>query len=134
MSRDGTTPLVRTDFSVDAAWLRTVAAVRAPGLENYEPTITPVEDRGFENLDADALAAAYDDCVGYVLLADRTTMTTRNDPTVVYVDMYDEPGRAFRCAVPEVAAIEVNLSIANVDFEEFTDAAGADGVYRGFGA
>jgi len=42
------------------------------------------------------------------------------------------PGRAFRCVVTEVASIEVNLSIANMDFHEFADSVGEDGVFRGF--
>ena len=32
----------------------------------------------------------------------------------------------------EVALIEANLSIANMDFEEFADSVGPDGVFRGF--
>jgi hypothetical protein len=141
MFRNDSTPLVRTDFSDDVAWARTVAAVSSPlyvddelnGSGDYEPNITPVDDRCFENLEADDLALAYlDDCVGYVLLADKTTMSTPEDPTVVYVDMYDEPGRAFRCAISEIASIEANLSIANMDFEEFADSVGPDGVFRGF--
>jgi len=41
-------------------------------------------------------------------------------------------GRELRCEVGEVASIEVNLSIANMDFDEFADSADADGVFRGF--
>jgi hypothetical protein len=141
MFESDTTPLVRTDFSDDNAWERTVSAVTAPlfvedelnGSGDYEPNITPVEDRNFEDLNAERLASSYDeDRVGYVLLADKTTMGALDDPTVVYVDMYDEPGRAFRCSVAEIASIEVNLSIANMDFEEFADSVGPDGVFRGF--
>jgi hypothetical protein len=41
-------------------------------------------------------------------------------------------GREFRCEVGEVASIEANLSIANIDFEEFADGVEDDGVFRGF--
>jgi hypothetical protein len=41
-------------------------------------------------------------------------------------------GREFRCEVGEVASIEANLSIANMDFEEFADGVEDDGVFRGF--
>jgi hypothetical protein len=36
-------------------------------------------------------------------------------------------------APTEVASIEANLSIANMDLSEFAGAVGADGVFRGFG-
>lgn len=41
-------------------------------------------------------------------------------------------GRSFRCAVPEIASIEANLSIANMDFADYADERG--GVFRGFDA
>jgi len=41
-------------------------------------------------------------------------------------------GRTFRCAVTEFASIEANLSIANMDFQEFADNSDTDGVFRGF--
>ena len=38
----------------------------------------------------------------------------------------------FRCVVPEVPSIEVNLSLGNMDFHEFADNTDSDGVFRGF--
>ena len=67
-----------------------------------------------------------------MLLADTASMNNIDDITVVYVDLYDDPGRSFRCAASEIAFIESNLSIANMDFEEFADSVDGDGVYRGF--
>ncbi|MFE2139083.1 DUF6924 domain-containing protein, partial [Streptomyces sp. NPDC059466] len=37
-----------------------------------------------------------------------------------------------RVTAAELWGIENNLSLANMDFEEFTGAAGNDGVFRGF--
>lgn len=132
---DGTTPLVRTDFADDAAWGRVVAAVMAPadfGGE-YVPNVQVVDDRSFEGLDPETLGRTYDeDCVGYVLLADAESMGDRDEITVVYVDLYDDPGRSFRVAASEIASIESNLSIANMDFEDFADNVDSDGVFRGF--
>jgi hypothetical protein len=141
MFQDGVTPLVRADFSDDAAWNRVVSAVTRPtefgATEdepgNYTPNIKPVDSRTFEGLDPQALAAAYDDdSLGFVLLADAESMQDSHDPTVIYVDLSDDPGRTFRCVASEVAPIEVNLDIANMDFEEFADSVGPDGVFRGF--
>ena len=50
--------------------------------------------------------------------------------------MYDGLGSAvgatFRCVPSAVQAVENNLSIANMDFEEFAGAVDEDGVFRGF--
>jgi hypothetical protein len=83
--------------------------------------------------------------LGYVLLADHRTMreaAAGGEVTVVYMDLSVAPedaeefgwvyGREIRCVVGEVASIESNLSIDNMDFAEFADSADADGVFRGF--
>lgn len=142
--KDGITPLIRTDFSDDAAWERLAAAVSAavdfgyvdedaPDDEGYTPNVEAISDPAYTGVTGDDLGAAWaGDSGGYVLLADREAMADVDDPTVAYVDLCDDPGRTFRCAVGEVASIEANLAIANMDFEEFADQVGADGVFRGF--
>ncbi len=141
------TPLVRTDFSDDAAWARVVASATTPvafGGERYgpgddgyyEPSITPISERAYDGVTSDALAAAWPtDKLGYVLLADSDSMTPASDPTLLYVDLSDDDGRGdtFRCAAGAVAGVEANLSIANMDFFEFANNVDADGVFRGFG-
>jgi len=143
------TPLLRSDFSDDAAWARVVAEVTkgadfGPG-ESYTPIIQPIEDGAFQGATSESLTEQHDgQAFGYVLLADSRTMreaATSGELTVVYVDLSVEPedaaefgyelGRAFRCAVGEVATVEANLSISNLDFEDFADYVDQDGVYRG---
>jgi hypothetical protein len=58
-------------------------------------------------------------------------MTQAEHPFLV-LDLLDERGRSFRALPREIQAIENNLSIANMDFSEFADSAGSDGVFRGF--
>ena len=38
----------------------------------------------------------------------------------------------FRVIVSELWAIENNLNLANMDWEEFAEAVGDDGIFRGF--
>jgi hypothetical protein len=38
----------------------------------------------------------------------------------------------FRVVPQEMWAVENNLSLGNMDFKEFADAVGQDGVFRGF--
>jgi hypothetical protein len=46
--------------------------------------------------------------------------------------VWAEPGRAFRLPARFYADVSANLSIANMDFAEFAEAADATGTYRGF--
>lgn len=157
--RDGVTPLLRTDFSDDAAWERVAQAVTAAadlgadadpddpddgGL--YPPNIKAISDRAYEGATGQSLAATRNaELLGYVLLADDRTMreaAAGGELTAVYVDLSVAPedaeefgfvyGREFRCEVGQIASIEANLSIANMDFNEFADSVDGDGVFRGF--
>ena len=156
---DETTILLRTDFSDDAAWDRVKQLVTAPadfGIEPddeapdddglYTPNIQALDDAGFDVATSESLTLASDGrALGYLLLADAQTMREAADGgevSVVYVDLSVsatdaaefgiELGRAFRCLTGEVASIEVNLSISNMDFEDFANSVDTDGVFRGF--
>jgi len=154
---DGTTPLLRADFSDAPAWAAVVQAVTAdadfgPSDDpddddgSYTPNIQAIDDRTFEGATGRALAEARDgEMYGYVLLADSRAMREAiagSELTLVYVDLSvapedaeefgDELGREFRCEVSEIASIEANLAIANMDFADFADNVDEDGVFRGF--
>jgi hypothetical protein len=146
------TPLIRTDFHDEAAWKKVVELVSTtPDEVGNTAEVAPIADRHYEGIDPAALAdevVAADLMQGYAILADGRSMAEAGqggEVTVVYVDLSPYaadpedaelfetfPGRAFRCVVTEVAGIEVNLSIANMDFHEFADNVGPDGVFRGF--
>jgi hypothetical protein len=46
--------------------------------------------------------------------------------------LYERSRHEFRAVSSPVQGIENNLSIANMDFEEFAEAVDEDGVFRGF--
>jgi hypothetical protein len=122
------------------------AEVDGPGFDGgYVPNIQPVQDRAFEGATGESLARLADgQTYGYLILADSRSMreSAGGDLTVALVDLSVEAedteefgwvlGREFRSDVTEVASIEANLSIANMDFDEFADGVGSDGVFRGF--
>jgi hypothetical protein len=49
------------------------------------------------------------------------------------IDLWDERGRELRCVPEALWVIESNTSIGNMDFVEFADAVGDDGIFRGLG-
>ena len=50
---------------------------------------------------------------------------------VVNLNKRDDSG-PFRSVPREIASLEANLSLANMDFYELAESAGADGVFQGF--
>lgn len=124
----------------------------------YEPNIATAEDRGLDGWSVEDLVKAWDksERSGYVLVADAQSIQESRKGglvTVAYVDLNEsdlapgevdeygmtaedygtEYGRSFRCQLEQVASIEANLSIANMDFFEFADTADRnDGVFTGF--
>ncbi len=147
------TPLIRTDFSDDSAWGIVAAQVTVADNfgdgDDYQPNIEVIDDPVFDGTTPPSLVdnlGGSGDPAGYVLLGDARSMaeaTAGGEVTVEYVDLsiiseedaelfHSFRGRAFRCAVGEVASIEANLSIANMDFSDFADNTDSDGVFRGF--
>jgi hypothetical protein len=130
---DLTSLVLRTDFSDEKAWTALKATIdnsdehrRATYVSN--PLYAGVTVQAL--VDADA-AAADDDKLTYLFLADATTMTDDYHPLLA-VDLHEEPGRTFRVPPRWYADVSNNLTIANMDFAEFADAADESGTYRGF--
>ncbi|MEV6250400.1 hypothetical protein AB0M38_30010 [Streptomyces sp. NPDC051742] len=130
---DLTSLVLRTDFGDDRAWDAVRAALDAAG--EY-PHATYVSELRFAGVEVQALldeetAADEDDQIGDVFLADATTMNDPDHPLLA-VDLSHEPGRAFRVPARWFPDISANLSIANMDFAEYADAADGSGTFRGF--
>jgi len=125
--------VLRTDFSDEACWRSICAEVLAETADGFRAYVDVVEDRAFDGFGTDDVLATVGDDYrwGYLVVGDRLTMTQAEHPFLV-LDLLDERGRSFRALPREIQAIENNLSIANMDFSEFADSAGSDGVFRGF--
>ena len=125
--------VLRTDFSNDAAWRAICDEIQAP-VGDFIATVDCVSDRAFEGLLPTEVAELVrpDSRHTFLFLVDRHTVEDPEHP-VMAVDLYAEPGRSFRVIPSEMWGVENNLSLANMDFEEFADSVDADGVFRGFG-
>jgi hypothetical protein len=65
------------------------------------------------------------------VIVDQTAISHPDHPLLV-VDLYTGSGNEFRAIPSQIQGIENNLSIANMDFEEFAEAVDEDGIFRGF--
>jgi hypothetical protein len=126
--------VLRTDFSDDAAWESICAAIEKPaGQFGFRAYVDCVSDPAYDGITTEQVLslAPEDSNHTFVFVVDRITVSHPEHPILV-IDLYDEPGRSFRVVPSEMWGVENNLSIANMDFDEFAGAVDPDGVFRGF--
>jgi hypothetical protein len=126
------TPLVRTHFGADEAWVRLQGVIGTPSEEGFLAGVDVVEDAGFDGLGVDAVLAALPDDLNQAVLfiADVVTLTDPELPLLA-VRLLPVPGQTFRVIPPWLWAVENNLSSANLGWEDFAEHLDADGVFRG---
>jgi hypothetical protein len=132
-----TNPLViRTDFENQQAWETICKLIRAPVQEDgdaFYAYVDFLEDTDFRNLSPEDLLAreSTDYTHSFLFVVDGTAIS-RPDFPILVIDLYEDRGRSFRAVPSKIQSIENNLSLANMDFAEFADEVGADGIFRGF--
>jgi len=125
---------LRTDFSDEASWQTLCGAIQNPknSSDDFIAYVDFVNDKAFEGLTAEQLPSFLsDDSQSFAFIIDKITLSNSEHPVLV-VDLQDEPGQTFRVIASELWAVENNLSIANMGFEEFASRVDNDGVFRGF--
>lgn len=123
-----TAMLIRTDFTDGQVWQEVCDAAQAPSPDGFQAGLECVDDRSFEGLTVEQAVAAVPDGEEpyFAFLVDTVTITDPEHPIMV-VDLHWEPGRHFRVTPAALYSVENNLTISNMDWEDF-----ADGVFRGF--
>jgi hypothetical protein len=128
-------PLVlRTDFSDQAAWETIRASIQKPvGIFRFRAHVEFLDDVGYAGLTKDKLLELVPKnyAHSFIVIADRTAISHPEHPLLI-VDLFEGSGNKFRSISSQIQGIENNLSIANMDFEEFAEAVDEDGIFRGF--
>ena len=128
-------PLVlRTDFSDQAAWEAIRASIQKPvGMFRFRANVEFLDDAEYMDITKDQLIQliprGYDH--SFMIILDQISISSP-DHALLIVDLYGRSGQEFRAIPSQIQSIENNLSIANMDFEEFAEAVDKDGVFRGF--
>jgi hypothetical protein len=125
---------LRTDFSDDGAWQSICAAIAEPDEDfGFRAHVDFVSDPAYEGITTEQILSLLpeDPAHAFIFVVDRLALSHPERPILV-VDLDTEPGRVFRVVPSEMWGVENNLSIANMDFDEFAGAVDPDGVFRGF--
>ena len=124
--------VLRTELANDDAWARVRDAIREPAGE-FRAYVEFVEDPAFDGASVEELlqSAADGPYRSFLFVVDATALSDSEHPVLV-IDLHASPGRTFRVIPAEMWSVENNLSIGNMDFEEFAESVDGDGVFRGF--
>ena len=126
--------ILRTDFSNQTLWQEICEIVRKPvGDLHFLAYVEFLDDQEYANVTKAQLLELIpsDYNHSFLIVADETAISRRDHPLLV-IDLYERSGLEFRTIPSQVQAIENNLSIANMDFEDFADSVDEDGIFRDF--
>ena len=128
--------VIRTDFENQQAWETICELVRAPvheGNETFYAYVEFLENSDYRNFSKDELLAIVPGDYGhsFLFVADSAAVLSP-EFAILAVDLVESRGRSFRAIPSKIQSIENNLSLANMDFEEFAESADKDGIFRGF--
>jgi hypothetical protein len=128
--------VIRADFENQQAWEAICELLRAPvheGSETFYACVEFLEDTDYRNLTKEELLAIVprDYNHSFLFVVDKAAITNP-DFAILAVDLVESRGRSFRAIPAQIQSIENNLSIANMDFQEFAGAVDKDGIFRGF--
>jgi tetratricopeptide (TPR) repeat protein len=124
--------VLRTDFSNESAWKAVCAAIQDLDAE-FSANVNFVSEQKYDGLETDKLLPLLSGMSpqSFAFIVDNIALTNP-EHAILVVDLKDKPGQTFRVIPSALWEVENNLSIANMDFEEFASAVGKDGIFRGF--
>ena len=127
-------PVLRTDFSDQTVWEKICKEILKPvGIFRFRANVEFIDNIDFTDLTKDQLLEILptDYNHSFIIVVDQTAISHPEQPLLI-IDLFDSSVREFRALPAQIQGIENNLSIANMDFEEFADAVHEDGIFRGF--
>lgn len=122
--------LVRTCFSEPEAWRDLQRALVTPSEEGFLPYFAELDDMAWKDAAPGEILALAGE-LRVVAVADDRALSEPGFPVLV-LRREDATTHRVRAIATQLWSIENNLSLFNMDFEEFMEAAGEGGVFRGF--
>lgn len=126
--------VLRTDFSSENEWRTICEEVITPNPEfRFLPNVVFASDISFLDYTEEQLLSTntlhYNHA--FIFIVDRMTIINPEHP-ILCIGLKHNQGLKLRSIPSKIWEIENNLSISNMDFEEFFSAIDEDGIFRGF--
>lgn len=142
---EGQAWVLRTDFSNEALWEEVCLRISAPQEEEdgevlFRANVRFVSDKKkFVNASPSQILfykLPSDYPCDYVFVVDNETMQHPEHPVLVLgrneEDNDNNDIRTMRAIPSAIASVDNNLSICNMEFEDFAESSDEDGIFRGF--
>jgi Domain of unknown function (DUF6924) len=126
--------ILRTDFSDDAIWQAICREIKKPvGVFGFRANVEFLNNAQYAGMTKQELLQVlpHNYNHSFIVMVDQTAVSHPDHPLLV-LDLFESSGKEFRAIPSQIQGIENNLSIANMDFEEFAEAVNEDGIFRGF--
>lgn len=126
--------LVRTDFSHDSTWNELIHIASTPSVPyGFQAYLEPINSPNFQSQDAQTIAKNLPGNYpfAFLFLFDSLTQNHPEHP-VLCVHLKKAEPNWFRVKPKHLWIVENNLSISNVDFEEFMEDLDENGIFKGF--
>lgn len=121
--------VLRTDFSDDLAWETICGVISKPAAEMLSH-VAFISDTRYQGAKVEQLisVSSSNRAFAFLFVVDTFSISHPEHPVLV-LDL--DSKRSFRVVPGQLSAVESNLSVANMDFEEFVANADEDGIFRG---
>ncbi|MDP3928412.1 MAG: hypothetical protein Q8R57_05280 [Bacteroidota bacterium] len=126
--------LIRTDFSDENIWKEVLKTITTPSKDyGFVSYVTPINDIENQFKTPEHLIANLpkDYKFSFLILFDSLTVIHK-DNILLCVDLSDKQHKSFRVKPCDLWMIENNLSVANMDFEEFSTSLDSNQIFDGF--
>jgi hypothetical protein len=126
--------VVRTDFTNENAWIQICKEVQAPNPEfGFLAHVDFCNDTTLKEYSTEKLLSdsTNEYAQSFIFFVDKTTVTNSDHP-ILCVGLKNDKGKQFRVIPSEMWSVENNLSISNMDFDDFLHSVDNNGVFRGF--
>lgn len=122
---------------IEEAWDRLQAEIDTPSGDGFLATVNFVEEPELEGRNEPQLVAAFPRRYpeyphAAAVIADRTTFDSQDLPLLVVSLNPRDRSTSFRIRARDLHAFENNISIGNMDFDEFAEHLDATGLFQPF--
>lgn len=126
--------VLRTNFSNNIIWETICERISLPESENgFIANVIFINNLEYERIDqkniASILPPGYEHDI--IFLVDKETVNDNEYP-VLCVGLEENLGESFRVIPSHIWSVENNLSLVNMEFNEFLESVDHNGVFRGF--
>ena len=129
-------PLVRQALELSHQINRQIGGKQLPPMGDLQTPLHVMDDREYDNATLDqitnAVSPASCSLHGFLFIVDKMSIDHPDNPILVVDLLKAHKGRTFRTIPTQVFSIQSNLSIANMDWEEFAENVDEDGIFRDF--